>query len=95
MRVRWLRRARQQLDEAGAYIARDNPEAADRLVQRIRNAVERLADNPLMGRNGRVIGTRELVVTGTSYIVAYRVRGQTVEVLAVHHAARKWPGSFN
>jgi toxin ParE1/3/4 len=48
-----------------------------------------------MGHNGCVIGTREVVVTGTSYIVAYRVRGQTVEVPAVHHAARKWPDSFN
>ena len=36
-----------------------------------------------MGRPGRVDGTRELVVSGTSYIVPHRVRGQQVEVVAV------------
>jgi len=43
---------------------------------------------------GRVPGTRELVVTGTPYIVAYRVRDETVEILRVFHAARKWPERF-
>ncbi len=37
-------------------------------------------------------GTRELVVTGTPYIVPYRVKGQEVEVLRVYHGARHWPG---
>lgn len=95
MRIRWSRHARRQLDEAGAYIARDKPEAADRLIQRIRLAVENLADFPLLGRPGRVLGTRELIVPETPYIVAYRVREQTVEVLTVHHAARRWPESFD
>ncbi|MGH2409149.1 MAG: type II toxin-antitoxin system RelE/ParE family toxin [Chloroflexota bacterium] len=95
MKIRWLRHARRQLDEAGEYSARDNPKAAERMVRRIRLAVENLADFPMMGRAGRVIGTRELVVPETPYIVAYRVREQVVEVLAVHHGARRWPESFD
>jgi addiction module RelE/StbE family toxin len=94
MRVRWLRRARRQVDEIGAYIARDNPAAADRVVERIRQAADRLAAHPLMGRQGRVIDTRELVVPGTPYIVAYRVRGQSVQILAVQHSAQRWPESL-
>jgi len=47
-----------------------------------------------MGRPGRVDGTREFVVAGTPYIIPYRVRGETVELLAVMHGARRWPDTF-
>ena len=66
MIIQWHRRARQDLRQARAYIARENPQAAARVAQRILNAVERLPDNPEIGRPGRVLDTRELVVTGTS-----------------------------
>ena len=94
MRVRWLRRALRNLDEEAEYIGRDNPDAAARIVQRIAASVDRLGTHPSSGRPGRVPGTRELVVTGTPYIVPYRVRGETVEILRVFHAARKWPEKF-
>lgn len=35
--------------------------------------------------------SRELVVPGSRYIAAYRVRSGEVEVLRVTHGARKWP----
>ncbi|MEM1168309.1 MAG: hypothetical protein AAGJ08_04285 [Cyanobacteria bacterium P01_H01_bin.35] len=38
---------------------------------------------PEMGRLGQVVGTRELVVIGTPFIVPYRVRGDRLEILAV------------
>ncbi|MDQ7827232.1 MAG: type II toxin-antitoxin system RelE/ParE family toxin [Candidatus Eremiobacteraeota bacterium] len=47
-----------------------------------------------MGRPGRVPGTRELVVPGTKYIVAYRVRHRSLQILRVLHGARKWPEEF-
>ncbi|WP_294081057.1 type II toxin-antitoxin system RelE/ParE family toxin [Sphingomonas sp.] len=50
-----------------------------------------LAANPFIGRPGEIRGTRELVVTGTPYIVAYRVSDTTIEVLFVQHGARQWP----
>jgi toxin ParE1/3/4 len=73
------------------YISRDNPDAAARTVAAIVGAVENLKRFPASGRPGRVSGTRELVVSGTPYIVPYRVRGDAVELLRVFHAARKWP----
>ena len=94
MRVRWLRRALRNLDDNAEYIARDNPDAAARIVERIATSVERLTTHPASGRPGRVPGTRELVIAGTPYIVPYRVRGATVEILRVLPAARKWPESF-
>jgi toxin ParE1/3/4 len=44
---------------------------------------------------GRIKGTREFVVTDTPFIVAYRVRDDRVEVLAVFHGARLWPDRFD
>jgi toxin ParE1/3/4 len=91
MRIVWRRRAQDDLRAARRYIERDDPRAARRLVLRVLNAVDRLAAHPNRGRAGRVPGTRELIVTGTPYIVPYRVSGQEIQVLRVYHGARRWP----
>lgn len=91
MRLEWTRPAVRDLGEAGAFIASDNPQAAERMADRVREAVEYLQEQPNIGRPGRVPGTRELVVTGTTFIVVYRVRGAAVQVLRVLHHSRKWP----
>ena len=65
MKIKWHRLARQDLRQVRAYIARDDPKAAAKVARRLREAIERLPDNPARGRPGRVIDTRELVVTGT------------------------------
>lgn len=81
MRVRWLSRALDDLDEAEAYIARDNPAAASEVVAQIAKTVTLLKEKPGMGRPGRIEGTRELVVPGTPFVVPYRVKEDTIEVL--------------
>ena len=94
MRVVWLRTALRNLDETAAYIARDNPGAASRIVERLRQAAERLARYPNSGRPGRVAGTRELIVPSLPLILPYRVRRRRIEILRVLHAARRWPESL-
>jgi toxin ParE1/3/4 len=89
--IKWHRLARQDLRHVRAYIARDNPKAAARVAQRIRTAVERLSDNPGIGRPGRVIDTRELVVTTTPYLVPYTVSENEIVILRVLHGAQQWP----
>ncbi|HVB82636.1 MAG TPA: type II toxin-antitoxin system RelE/ParE family toxin [Candidatus Binataceae bacterium] len=91
MRVRWLDQAVNDLKAVRSYIAEDNPLAAGEVAQRIRQAVRVVRDYPAAGRSGRVPNTRELVVTGTPYILPYRVRAGAVEILRVLHGARKWP----
>lgn len=91
MRVRWLRQALRNLDDEASYIAADNQAAAQVVVQRVLEAVAMLPEKPGMGRPGRVAGTRELVVLNTRYIVPYRVRGQTIEILRVFHTSRRLP----
>ncbi len=94
MHVKWLQVALDSLIAEAEYISQDSTTAADRTVAAILDAVENLRRFPALGRPGRVTGTRELVVSGTPYIVPYRVRGDTVELLLVLHAARQWPSQF-
>jgi toxin ParE1/3/4 len=94
VRVKWLRTALANLNDEAEYISQDSPAAAARTVAAILDAVDLLKKYPASGRPGRVPGTRELVVRGTPYIVPYRVRGDTVELLRVFHGARKWPNKF-
>ena len=94
MNVVWLRRANRSLEKISDYIALDNPQAAYAMVVRLREAAAALGHSPGMGRPGRVAGTRELVVPGTLYLIPYRVKGDTVQILHVLHGARKWPKEF-
>jgi toxin ParE1/3/4 len=91
MRVRWLRTVLHNLDEEASYIATDDPAAARLVVARVLEAVAQLADQPGLGRPGRVHSTRELVVARTRYIVPYRVKRDTVEILRVFHTSRRLP----
>ncbi|OKH22563.1 toxin Y4kP [Hydrococcus rivularis NIES-593] len=93
MRVRWLRRALRNLESIYEYMEKDNPEAAQKVIMKIRVGVNKLADFPLMGRLGRVESTRELVIGNTPYIVIYRVKSNAVEILRVLHSARQFPES--
>jgi plasmid stabilization system protein ParE len=91
MKVRWLRTALRNLDEEASYIAADDPAAARLVVARVLQAVAQLADQPGLGRPGRVPSTRELVVARTRYIVPYRVKREAVEILRVFHTSRRLP----
>jgi toxin ParE1/3/4 len=76
------------------YIAQDNILAAIRVGDEIERQVEMLLQHPKLGRAGRVKGTRELVITGTPYIVAYRIKGEYIDILRVLHGAQDWKKQF-
>jgi toxin ParE1/3/4 len=94
VRVRWLARALANLNAEAAYISRDKPQAAARVVQTIYETVDLLRRHPNLDRAGRVSGTRELVVPDTPYILPYRIRDNEVQILRVFHGSRKWPSKF-
>lgn len=90
----WLRRAEKSLESLADYIAEDNKKAAYKLVMKIRKSAHSLIENPKKGRTGRVYGTRELIIPGTNYILPYRVKNNTIQILHVLHGAQNWPGDF-
>ena len=89
MRVEWHPLARADLAEIVAYIAIDNPVAAYRVHKEIQKQTEVLAKYPEIGRAGRVGNTRELVITGTPYIAAYRLAADVLTILRLVHGARR------
>ena len=92
MNIEWSDEALADLSSLHAFIAKDNPAAAQKVAMTIVESVEtNLPDNPHIGRQGRVNGTRELVITHTPYIVPYRIKSDTIQVLRVYHGARRWP----
>lgn len=94
MKLRYTPRARQDLADIHDYIAQDNPAAARRVIQIVREAAETLPQNPMMGRVGRVAETRELALLRFPFVLAYRVDAEEVHVLSVIHTARLWPEEF-
>lgn len=94
MRLVWSAFALSDRDSIFTHIEGENPAAAIAVDERIAAAARRLCDFPESGRPGRIAGTRELVVTGTPYLAAYLVTGETVRILRVLHGAQQWPEDF-
>ncbi len=93
MRLRWTRLAEADLDSIADYIGQDSPVAATRVILELIDQAETLLTRHVaMGRPGRVIGTRELVIGQLPYIIPYRVREGEIEILRVLHTSRRWPG---
>ena len=95
MRLRWTRLAECDLDNIAAYIGQDSPAAAVRVILELIEQTETLLSRHVaLGRAGRVLGTRELVIGGLPYVIPYRVRDHDIEILRVLHTSRRWPGDL-
>ncbi|ASF47246.1 type II toxin-antitoxin system RelE/ParE family toxin [Methylovulum psychrotolerans] len=94
MLIHWKERAEIEIGDVLEYIAQDSITAAYSVYDAIRNQVGLLSQYPEIGRTGRVKGTRELIITATPYIVAYRIKKDRVEILRVLHGSRKWNKRF-
>ena len=92
--IHWTDTALQDLESIGIYISADSPRSAENVVRRVVETVAALAYQPQMGRPGRDVSTREVLVRGTPYIAVYRLR-ERIEIITIFHAARKWPEAFD
>lgn len=73
-----------------AWIGADSPVAAETVVSRILDGIERLGILPGIGRIGRDPDTREWVVPRLPYIIVYEVdrEREVVTAVAVFHGAQ-------
>jgi toxin ParE1/3/4 len=84
MKVVWTESAERDLETIESYVARDNPNAAAALVDRLVGRAEAVAEHPHLGRVVPEIGAehvRELIEG--NYRIVYRLRGRRAEILTV------------
>ena len=90
MKIIWTPEAEQDRTAIFDYIVARDPAAALRIDRLFGDAVSRLADFPMLGREGEIVGTRELN-PHRSYRLVYEITEDTIWILVVIHAARQWP----
>ena len=90
MNLLWTVKARTDLLAQLRFIAQDNPGAADKMNQLFLAKASALEHFPQMGRDGRVAGTRELLLP-PHYVLVYTVSEETVYIVSVLHASQQYP----
>ena len=93
MRVRWTTDAADDLERICDYIAESRPESARRVAQSVVEGIGTLTTFPrlILGRSGRVRGTREITFPPLPFMAIYEVRDEEVVVLRILHGAQRWP----
>lgn len=93
MQIKWTISALKELALEMEYL-----EAGEDIAQKAYRAVHEkisvLKMFPSLGREGRIFGTRELILTDYPYIIPYRVCENRIEILAVFHTKRKLPDTW-
>lgn len=87
-RIRWTQAAAEDLQHIKDYLTENHPQFAESTVLEHYETIRSLKTSPLLGRLGRMKGTRELVLERVPYIVVYRVNEQAVEILHIYHGAQ-------
>ena len=91
MLVKFSQASLKDLNSIQEYIYENNRDAAREVVAHIIEKIETLLVlNPGMGRIGRVLRTRELVIAKYPYIIPYQIRQDVIYILRVLHTSRKW-----
>lgn len=88
--LEWGPQSRADLVNIVAYIAEDNPDAAQTLKDEIEAKTLALLQRPKLYKPARMKDTREMAVR-PNYVVVYRETFQAVTILRVLHAAQQWP----
>lgn len=88
MKVEWSPLALDRVSDIARYIAKDNPDAAERWVNELFDSVERLSDFPESGRIVPEVGVRRIreLIFG-AYRVIYSVK-EKVEILTVRRGSQ-------
>ena len=90
MKIIWTEEAEQDRSNILDYIAMNNPSAAAQMNILFGESASRLIDYPMMGKSGKIPGTRELL-SHRSYRLVYQIEDDIVWILTLTHTARQWP----
>lgn len=92
MNLSYSQEADGDIDAIKAYIALDSPTAAEATIARILQSIAILETFPLIGRVGRVDGTREFLINNLPFFAVYEIVSETdITVLRIIHTSRRYP----
>ena len=86
--------AQEDLIGIWSYIADDNSDAADRLLDEIDEICNTLAEAPRAGRLREDLSPDLRSLHVGNYVILYRPHGDSIIVIRVLHGARDLPGMF-
>ncbi|MEK7677203.1 MAG: type II toxin-antitoxin system RelE/ParE family toxin [Verrucomicrobiota bacterium] len=91
-----FRTAQANLDlvEIWSFIAADNPDAADQLLETIDEKAKLLAQSPELGRKRSDLAPSLRSFPVGNYLIFYRPDPNGIEIIRVLHGARDLPGLF-
>jgi toxin ParE1/3/4 len=91
MKLRFTRRATQDLADIADYIRKQNPQAALRVRAAILESLQNLVLFPQIGRQQKVEGVRKLVTRHYPYLVYYTAdeSAEEIIIITIQHPARE------
>ena len=91
MKLRFTRRAVQDLADIADYIRKQNPQTALRVRAAILESLQNLVLFPQVGRQQKVEGVRKLVTRRYPYLVYYSADASAEEIIiiTIQHPARE------
>lgn len=87
-KVRLSDQAKEDLVGMWEYVARDNPSAADRLLEKLMKQAESLAENPGMGRLREEFRSVLRSFSVGNYLILYCPIPEGIAVFRIIHGAR-------
>ncbi len=91
MKVRITRPALEDLDRIHAYISKDNPAAASRVVTRLIDRAMALANTPYQGREVDEPNVRVIVVPRFRYFIFYTIDDDEIHITHFRYTSRRRP----
>ena len=92
LKVRFAPRAIADLDDIRAYLVARDRRGAERVRQRIEQAITTLSDFPKIGRPTHLAGVSVTTVLCYPYLVYYTASDRELVIIHIRHAARDLPG---
>ena len=91
MKVRFTRPAQHDLAQIHAYISQDSPEIASRVVARLIERSQKLAESPFEGRETDEPSVRVIVAPRLRYLIFYTIASDEVHITHIRHTSRRRP----
>jgi toxin ParE1/3/4 len=91
MKLHVFARAKRDLDEAFAFIELDDPASAKNVARLLMKSIRLIAENPSIGRPSADKRVREWSVPGLPYVIPYKIKDATVQIIRVYHTRRSRP----